>query len=211
MVCWFATLSVACRLCLSAQKHEKSLPRIGCKKNGFVCLDYCFNQLRHPRVPGDAWRSRTQPNMVDAEAGDTLPGQVAAESESGAPEEIEGADLKADASHEEPGANKTIEDEAPAGEQLDDETPDAAGNEDADGLDVTKTDGGLGQDQDHGDIANGGGATAESGVEVADGGSVENENVYRRVRELALEAINAVRCCVPVVCSSETSAISSHA
>lgn len=115
--------------------------------------------------------------MGDAEAGD-------AGDKSG-----DGVDLKADASHEEPAGNTGIEDEAPVGETPDD----AAINEDVDGLDVTKTNGESGAEEGHGDKEDGGDTTAEGGVEVADGGE-ENE-MYRHVRELALEAINAVRCC----------------
>lgn len=136
----------------------------------------------------------TQPTMGDAEAGSALPAQVAVESEGGAEEEVgDRVDQKVDANHEEPSGNTAIEDDAPVGEsQLDSETPDAADSEGGDGIDGTKTNGELGAKQDHGDIANEGGATAESGVEVADA-NAENTSMYRRVRELALEAINAVR------------------
>eukprot|EP00903_Cladosiphon_okamuranus_P011055 g10437.t1 len=123
--------------------------------------------------------------MGDAEVSGALPTQVVVVSEGGVGEEI--------SSREDQIADASIEDEAlVGGSQLDNEMPDAADNEDIDGIEVTKTDGEGAEKQHHGDKANGGGTKAEIGVEVADG-NAENDTMYRRVRELALEAINAAR------------------
>lgn len=143
--------------------------------------------------------SHTQPIMGDAEAGDALPGQAAMESADAREKAADGEDLKADGSHDVPAVNTAIEDEATLGErQLDSETPDAADNEDGDGLDATKMNIGIDEEQDQKGKADARGTTAADGDEVADGG-VENDDMYRRVRELALEAINAVSCCVLLV------------
>ena len=134
--------------------------------------------------------------MGGAEVGDALPGQVADESADDAREKsADGVDpslvdLKANASGEEPVG---IKDEATVGE-----TPDAADNEDGNGLDGTKTSSETAPEQGHDSKMDGGGTTAEGGVEVANGG-FENDNVYRRIRESALEVINAVRCCMVLV------------
>eukprot|EP00752_Nemacystus_decipiens_P009403 g8406.t1 len=125
--------------------------------------------------------------MGDAEGGDALPSQVAVENAGGAEKSANVVDLKADASHDEPAGNTAVDDEALVGE-----TPDAAANEDGDGLDLTKTNNEGGAEQDHGDKVDRGGTTDECGVKVADSG-VENDNMYRRVRESALKAINAAR------------------
>lgn len=119
--------------------------------------------------------------MGDAEAGGALPSQVVVESVDDAEEQ------PADANREEPAGNTAIEGAAPVGEPLGD-----AANEDGEGLDVTKTNSEIGAEQGHGDKADGEDTTVEGGVEVADDG-VEND-MYRHVRQLALEAINAVRC-----------------
>ena len=86
-----------------------------------------------------------------------------------------------------------IKDEATVGE-----TPDAADNEDGNGLDGTKTSSETAPEQGLDSKMDGGGTTAEGGVEVANGG-FENDNMYRRIRESALEVINAVRCCMVLV------------
>lgn len=139
--------------------------------------------------------------MGDAEAGGALPGQISIENSGGAGEKVaaDGVDLKANASDEGPVGNTAIEDEEMVGEtQLDSEMPDAADNESGDGVDGAKTDSDVGAEKDGGDETDGRDTTAESGIEVADG-TVENDNMYRRVRESALEAINAVRRCVVLV------------
>ena len=129
----------------------------------------------------ESTHSHTQPTMGDAEAGGALPSQVVVESVDDAEEQ------PVDANREEPAGNTAIEGAAPVGEPLGD-----AANEDGEGLDVTKTNSEIGVEQGHGDKADGEDTTVEGGVEVADDG-VEND-MYRHVRQLALEAINAVRC-----------------
>lgn len=129
----------------------------------------------------------THLTMSDAEVGGDFPGQLPVEG-------ADGADLKADATNDEPATgNKAIDDKVLVGErQLDRQKPDAADSEGGGGLDVIKTEGENGARQDQGGKTDRGGITAEGGVELADG-SVEKDNTYRRVRESALEAINAVR------------------
>lgn len=139
--------------------------------------------------------------MGDAEAEGALPGDAPTEGGSDAREKIaDGVDQNAKASNETAGntaehSATAIDNEAPAGDAQneDNETPGAVDNVEEGVLDTAETNG-----EENGvekaapeDGTNGIGAGAESGVEGADG--VDIDNVYRRVRELALEAINAVR------------------
>lgn len=130
--------------------------------------------------------------MGDDEVGGALPVQVPMESAGGSVEKIAGSvDLEAEPSHEAAFAGNTTieEDEATASDtQLDGDTPDAADNDGEGGLSGAKTNREIDPETDPGDER---GTPTESGVEPADG-VVENDDMYRHVRELALDTINAV-------------------
>lgn len=138
--------------------------------------------------------------MGDAGENNSFPSQIAMESATDAGEKVaDDVSPPAEASDEARAANTAIGDDATVGErQLDSETPDAADNEGGDGLDSAKANEDIDAEKDRENETDGIGNTAENGVEVADG-SAENDNMYCRVRELALEAINAVRCYMVLV------------